>query len=385
MSIVPTVPLPAQAFRLRLGDTLPGFGWRDTTGAPVAPGLHGLAGGTLVLFACGKSGASAVSREIAKFAELADKFRAAGAIVAVVSADPVADNAATANKLKLMLPLLSDPGFAFGRALGLDPAKGPGWAVAFVDARSRLAHVIDGDTPGRPAVLALSHLQRRQKTRSEAGVITEQAPVLIVPRLLEPEHCARLIAYWEAGNKVQGRVDNDRGVRQVLDEDFKVRDDVFLPDFDMETQAVFDRFRECLLPEVQRAFHYRITRVETLRIGCYDGARQGHFNAHRDNTVPSTAHRRFAMSLNLNSGDYEGGTLRFPEYGPQLYRPETGGAVIFSCSLLHEAMAVTRGRRFGIFGFFFGEAEEAQRYRANPSFVSTRIDVPLAAPTSSPP
>ena len=47
-------------------------------------------------------------------------------------------------------------------------------------------------------------------------------------------------------------------------------------------------------------------------------------------------HRRFAVSLNLNTGDYEGGCLRFPEFGPHLYVAPAGGAVVFSCSLLHE-------------------------------------------------
>ncbi len=43
--------------------------------------------------------------------------------------------------------------------------------------------------------------------------------------------------------------------------------------------------------------------------------------------------------------DFEGVDLRFPEYGPDLYRPGTGDAVIFSRSLLHEAMDVTKGER----------------------------------------
>ena len=51
------------------------------------------------------------------------------------------------------------------------------------------------------------------------------------------------------------------------------------------------------------------------------------------------------MTLNLNSEDYEGGHLRFPEYGPELYRPGTGDAVVFSCYLVHEAMPVTAGAR----------------------------------------
>jgi hypothetical protein len=37
----------------------------------------------------------------------------------------------------------------------------------------------------------------------------------------------------------------------------------------------------------------------------------GFFRAHRDNLSPATAHRRFALTLNLNES-YQGGQLRFP-------------------------------------------------------------------------
>ncbi len=35
---------------------------------------------------------------------------------------------------------------------------------------------------------------------------------------------------------------------------------------------------------------------------------------------------------------YQGGELRFPEYSRALYAPETGGAVVSPCALLHEAL-----------------------------------------------
>lgn len=111
---------------------------------------------------------------------------------------------------------------------------------------------------------------------------------------------------------------------------------------------------------MKRAFNYDVTRREDFRIACYDAARGGYFRPHRDNTTDGTAHRRFAMSLFLN-GDYEGGRLRFPEYGPHRYRPEAGGAVVFSCSLLHEATDVTAGRRFVLLSFFYGEREARAR------------------------
>jgi predicted 2-oxoglutarate/Fe(II)-dependent dioxygenase YbiX len=109
-------------------------------------------------------------------------------------------------------------------------------------------------------------------------------------------------------------------------------------------------------PEVEKAFQFRITHFERYLVACYDGQSQGFFKAHRDNTNVGMVHRRFAMTLNLNEG-YGGGYLRFPEYGTDLYRSEPGGAVLFSCSLLHEVTPVTHGTRFALLSFFYGERE----------------------------
>ncbi len=91
----------------------------------------------------------------------------------------------------------------------------------------------------------------------------------------------------------------------------------------------------------------------------------GFFSTHRDNLSPATAHRRFALTLNLNEG-YEGGFLRFSEYGPHLYRPGTGGAIVFSASLLHEVLEVTTGERFVLLSFLYGE-ESARISRRVPN------------------
>jgi predicted 2-oxoglutarate/Fe(II)-dependent dioxygenase YbiX len=82
----------------------------------------------------------------------------------------------------------------------------------------------------------------------------------------------------------------------------------------------------------------------------------GWFRPHRDNTTKGTAHRKFAVTINLNAEDYEGGELRFPEFGNRLYKPPTGGAVVFSCSLMHEARPVTKGERFAFLPFLYDEA-----------------------------
>ena len=108
------------------------------------------------------------------------------------------------------------------------------------------------------------------------------------------------------------------------------------------------------MPEIQRSFAFKANRFEGFKIVCYDATTNGFFSAHRDNLSPSTAHRRFALSLNLNQ-DYEGGYIKFPEFGANLYQPEVGEALIFSCSHLHEVTEVTKGRRFALLSFLFSE------------------------------
>jgi predicted 2-oxoglutarate/Fe(II)-dependent dioxygenase YbiX len=58
--------------------------------------------------------------------------------------------------------------------------------------------------------------------------------------------------------------------------------------------------------------------------------------------------------LNLND-DYDGGELRFPEYGTDRYRPAAGEALVFSGAHLHEVLPVSRGQRFVLLSFLFGD------------------------------
>ena len=98
------------------------------------------------------------------------------------------------------------------------------------------------------------------------------------------------------------------------------------------------------------------------------------FRAHRDNTTAGSAHRRFACTINLNAEDYDGGELRFPEFGPQTYRAPTGGAVVFSCSLLHEATPVRRGNRYAFLPFFYNEPAAKIRQQNSHALTGTIVD-----------
>jgi hypothetical protein len=124
-----------------------------------------------------------------------------------------------------------------------------------------------------------------------------------------------------------------------------------------DTQAfITERLRTRLFPEIQKAFNYPITRHERYRIARYEGERGGERMGHRDNVEPSVAHRRFAVTINLNAEDYEGAELRFPEFSDQLYKPASGTAIVFSCSLLHEVVDMRAGSRFAMLAFLFGDS-----------------------------
>lgn len=190
------------------------------------------------------------------------------------------------------------------------------------------------------------------------------APVLVVPRVFEPALCQALIdAYQADGGQDSGFMREVEGKTvEIRDPSHKVRRDLLLPPGELR-EAVRARIHRRLAPQIAKAFNFAVTRMERDLVACYDAADHGFFRAHRDNTTAGTAHRRFAVTINLNAGEYEGGDLRFPEFGPRTYRAPTGGAVVFGCGLLHEALPVTKGKRYAFLPFLYDEAAALVRER----------------------
>jgi predicted 2-oxoglutarate/Fe(II)-dependent dioxygenase YbiX len=192
----------------------------------------------------------------------------------------------------------------------------------------------------------------------------QMAPVLTVPRVFEPELCRRLIDhYHEQGGASSGVMrEIDGRTVGVMDGNMKRRRDAKIVDEELSA-LTRERISRRLAPEIFRAFQWHATRIERFMVACYEDVDQGFFNAHRDNTTSGTAHRRFAVTLNLND-DYDGGELWFPEFGRGGYKPPPGGAVVFNCSLLHAARPVTRGTRYVFVPFLYDESG-AQIRQAN--------------------
>jgi len=219
-----------------------------------------------------------------------------------------------------------------------------------LDANQRLLKVMSSDTSdlaqgalkfyaGRPAPPAP---QVRRST----------APVLVIPNLLDPEMCAALMQHFETGKVEEGAVGSvlaGRELERIHHEkkkrlDNKIEDPALL-------RILSNVIGRRLAPELGKAFNFQNFQFDRFVVCRYAADREDRFHTHRDNVSPETADRRFAMTLNLNGDEYEGGELVFPEYGEDRYKPGNGGAVLFSCSLLHEALPVTKGVRFALLTF----------------------------------
>jgi predicted 2-oxoglutarate/Fe(II)-dependent dioxygenase YbiX len=185
-----------------------------------------------------------------------------------------------------------------------------------------------------------------------AAEIRCAAPVLTIPNVLSRADCRALIARWHEMGNVPGTVTSLVKGEQVerVYETLKKRRDHRVSD-PAVLRPLLALIARRLGPELDKAFHYRAFKFDRVLIACYDAERGDYFRRHRDNQTPTTAGRRFALTLNLNSEEYEGGELVFPEYGDYRYKPASGAAVLFSCSLLHEALPVTAGQRFALLSF----------------------------------
>lgn len=141
----------------------------------------------------------------------------------------------------------------------------------------------------------------------------------------------------------------------VTDHSKKSRRDLVIVAPDLQ-QLIRDRIVTRLLPAIELYFQFKATHMDRYVISCYDSASGGHFFRHRDNMTAGVEHRRLAVSLNLNGG-YEGCDLIFPEFGRRTYRAPTGGAIVFSCSTLHQVLPITKGRRYAFLPFLYGDSD----------------------------
>lgn len=156
-----------------------------------------------------------------------------------------------------------------------------------------------------------------------------QAPIIVLPNVFEPQLCKRLIGlYEENGGSDTGfmREVNGKTV-EVQDPGHKRRKDYVIVDDELIAE-IRSKFVRRIAPEILKVHQFKISRMERYIVACYAAEDKAHFRPHRDNTTSGTAHRRFAVSVNLNE-DFKGGEVGFPEYGRQTFKAPAGGDMPF--------------------------------------------------------
>ena len=338
-------------FTLSTGDIAPRYKLPALDGRIVDIGADDIAGNPIVLFFCPRF-SEAVAEVLAGVAAALGSFRAAGARLFAITLD----DANVAEAQQVPFPVLLDRDGAVFGAFGVEMQAIPTTMV--LRSNQHVAAVLKSG-PALQAAEALTHVERLAAERQPV-LMTHHPPVLMVPDVLSADDCRDLIDIFRT--RGQTFMPPGPGI-DYIGTDYKMR----IPEYgradridhwivDKSTEALLHgRIERRLLPEIAKAFQYRVTRWERLRIGCYQGERGGELHGHRDNVEP-TPYRRFAMSINLNVEQFAGGELRFPEFGDQRYRPANGTAIVFSSSLLHEALHVTTGHRLVLLAFLFGDS-----------------------------
>ncbi|NKQ87510.1 2OG-Fe(II) oxygenase [Rhizobium ruizarguesonis] len=243
------------------------------------------------------------------------------------------------------------------------------WFV--LDPTMRVLRVFPFASDGSEIEAVLSYVSSLPPINRFSG-IELQAPIIVLPNVFEPELCQKLIGLYEqnGGGESGFMREVDGKTVAVTDHSYKRRKDYDIEDKDIiaETRG---RFVRRIVPEILKVHQFTVTRMERYIIACYAAEDAAHFRAHRDNTTKGTAHRRFAVSVNLND-DFDGGEVSFPEYGSRSFKAPAGGAVIFSCSLLHAVSTVTRGRRYAFLPFLYDDAAAKIR-EANNAFLGEGV------------
>jgi predicted 2-oxoglutarate/Fe(II)-dependent dioxygenase YbiX/peroxiredoxin len=350
---------PAPWFHARTGSN-PTYVFDTAAGRYIVLGFFGSAGD-----AVGRDALAAVVAERARFDDVRACFFG-------VSVDPDDEAGQRVRDSMPGLRFFLDFDGAVSRLYGSLPHDAPPdasgvpvrrfWLVLDPTLRVLANIPFQADGSDRAALFAV--LDRLPDPGRFAG-IELQAPVLYLSNVLEPELCGRLITLYErhGGTESGFMRDVDGKTVAMTDHAHKRRKDCVIDDQQLigEIQA---RVRRRIVPEILKVHQFQVTRMERYIVACYAAEDEAHFRAHRDNTTKGTAHRRFAVSINLNA-DFAGGEVSFPEYGPRSFKPPPGGAVVFSCSLLHAVSKVTSGRRYAFLPFLYDDAAAALRERNN--------------------
>jgi predicted 2-oxoglutarate/Fe(II)-dependent dioxygenase YbiX/peroxiredoxin len=344
--------------RVALGEHVPWFR------APLVSGglfdLHVSAGRWVVLSFLGSLTNPRAKDELTRLLSQAASFGEDHLVVGCVLTEPPENAAELAAIGSQALFFIADYDGAISRSFGAHQTP----RTVVLDPLLRAVADIGWDFAAGHAE-TVSNVLRSLPSVDESAGVPLFAPALVVPRVFSFELCDFLTQFYaEQGGKDSGfQFDIDGKTTTLSDWRFKRRSDVGVVAPEVRN-LVREHVVRRLVPEIERFFQFKATRMDRYIVACYDSEVGGHFFRHRDNVNVGAQHRRFALSINLNS-DFVGGDLIFPEFGRRTYRPPAGGALLFSCGALHQVTPVTQGRRYAFLAFLYGEEDARKREQNN--------------------
>ena len=347
----------APAGRIVLGDPVPWFSAPLVTGGSFD--LHVSGGRWVVLSFLGSPENPRAMVEIVELARESAAFAEDHAVIVCIFNGKLECSDSLAAMSSSTLSFLTDDDGAISRLYGaLDMPR-----TVVLDPMLRAVADIAWDHPQGHTDTVRNLLRGLPQVDASAGV-PMLAPALMVPRVFSFELCDFLVQFYEEQGGVDSGFQFDISGKTATISDWRLKRRSDVPVAQPEVRdLVRGQIVRRLLPQIERYFQFRATRMDRCIVACYDSSVGGHFHRHRDNVNAGAQHRRFAVSINLNS-NFDGCDLIFPEFGRRAYRPPEGGALVFSCGALHQVTPVVRGRRYAFLAFLYDE-EDAKKREAN--------------------
>ena len=365
----PTYQISAPSIRPYVQPLWPGalampFETRDEQGRKLGLADDHLSGHFLLLAFLGDPSREVAVPLLRSLADLEAPLEAVNATVIAVSASSdAAHNRQLKREAGFPWPVVCDSSGGTFASYGLHKVSDQFARLVLITPYRQIRTWFDLEEGAGPALKTIMELMKNSQAAEELRWSPPHAPILVVPNVLSPEECGKLVESVETDTPFMVRRPGPgeiTGNYKIPVYEYDRQDRVDLIIKDPNTLAFLDeRLFSRVTPMIKKAFAFDVTRREDLHIARYVGNREGFEIGHRDNTSPPGAHRRFALSMSLND-DYEGGEIEFNEFSPKGYRVPAGTAMVFSSSLLHEVKETTAGVRYNLISHLFNETTLAR-------------------------
>lgn len=168
----------------------------------------------------------------------------------------------------------------------------------------------------------------------------------IVPALLNPDECRKIMAFRQGCDQEDGRVD-------VTGKKSSIRESTVQWLFPSpETEWIFDRI-EVAIEQANASYGFELYGFfQGAQVGTYH--EHGYYDWHPDMGGGNTSHRKLSISVILSRPDeFAGGDLEFMCIGGQVPRAQ-GVAIVFPSYLIHRVAPVTSGTRISLVSWISG-------------------------------